>query len=130
MSAETNKATVRRLWEEVWNGRALQVCDEIFDEAYATHEKGWASYIFGVIPDVHFTIEDMIAEADKVVTRFIFSGTHQGEIFGVPGTGKQFKVTGMWLHRLDNNWIVEGKEWGEWDALGFMRQIGAVPVSN
>ena len=130
MSAETNKATVRRLWEEVWNGRALQVCDEIFDEAYATHEKEWASYIFGVIPDVHFTIEDMIAEADKVVTRFIFSGTHQGEIFGVPGTGKQFKVTGMWLHRLDNNRIVEGKEWGEWDALGFMRQIGAVPVSN
>jgi steroid delta-isomerase-like uncharacterized protein len=128
MPIKENKAIVRRLWEEVWNQKILTVCDEIFDEAYATHEKGWAAYVFGVIADIHFNVEDMIAEDDKVVTRFIVSGTHQGEFLGAPGTGKTFSVTGMWIHRLENGRIVEGRDWGEWDALGFLQQVGAVPT--
>jgi hypothetical protein len=95
MSVEKNKVIVRRLWEEIWNQKRLAFCDEIFDEAYATHEKGWATYVFGVIPDIHFNVEDMIAEGDKVGTRFTVSGTHQGEFLGAPGTGKTFSVTGM-----------------------------------
>jgi steroid delta-isomerase-like uncharacterized protein len=130
MSVEQNKAIVRRLWEEVWNQKMLAVCDEIFDEAYATHEKGWATYVFSGIPDIHFNAEDMIAEGDKVVTRLTVSGTHQGEFLGVPGTVKTFSVTGMWIHRLESGRIVEGRQWGEWDALGFLQQVGAVSMPS
>ncbi|MCB0144029.1 MAG: ester cyclase, partial [Caldilineaceae bacterium] len=69
MSTETNKAIVRRLWEEVWNQGNLSVCDEIFDADYAAHEKGFVPVLRAAFPDLHFTIEDMIAEDDKVVTR-------------------------------------------------------------
>jgi steroid delta-isomerase-like uncharacterized protein len=130
MPANQNKAIVRRLWEEVWNQKKLAVCDEIFDETYATHEKGWATYVFGVIPDIRFEVEDMIAEEDKVVTRLTISGAHQGEFLGAPGTGKTFSVTGMWIHRLENSRIVEGQDWGQWDALGFLQQVGAAPTPS
>ena len=127
MSLHQNKAIVRRLWEEVWNQNNLAVCDEIFDEAYAAHEKGFRAYFHTVLPDSHHTIEDLLAEGDKVVTRFRVTGTHQGEFLGVPATGKPISVTGMWIHRLENGRIVEGRQWGEWDALGFLQQVGAVP---
>ena len=127
MSLQQNKAIVRRLWEEVWNQNNLAVCDEIFDEAYAAHEKGFRAYFHTVLPDSHHTIEDLIAEGDKVVTCFRITGTHRGEFLGVPATGKPISVTGMWIHRLENGRIVEGRQWGEWDALGFLQQVGAVP---
>ncbi len=66
MSIEKNKAIVRRLWEEVWNQNNLDVCDEIFDAEYAEHEKGFAPVLRRAFPDLHFTIEDMIAENDKL----------------------------------------------------------------
>jgi len=127
MSTQQNKAIVRRLWEEVWNQNNLAVCDEIFDEAYAAHEKGFRAYLHTVLPDSHHTIEDLIAEGEKVVTRFRVTGTHRGEFLGVPATGKPINVTGMWIHRLAQGRIVEGRQWGEWDALGFLQQVGAVP---
>ena len=126
MSLHQNKAIVRRLWEEVWNQNNLAVCDEIFDEAYAAHEKGFRAYFHTVLPDSHHTIEDLLAEGDKVVTRFRVTGTHQGEFLGVPATGKPISVTGMWIHRLENGRIVEGRQWGEWDALGFLQQVGGL----
>ena len=126
MSAETNKAIVRRLWEEVWNQGNLSVCDEIFDADYAAHEKGFAPVLRAAFPDLHFTVEDMIAEDDKVVTRHTMTGTHQGEFMGVAATGKPVRVTGIWIHRLADGRIVEGREWGEWDALGMMKQLGAI----
>ena len=76
-------------------------------------------------PDLHFTVEDMIAEDDKVVTRMMLTGTHQGEFMGVAATGQPIKVTGIRIHRLEENRIVEGKDWGEWDALGMLKQLGA-----
>jgi steroid delta-isomerase-like uncharacterized protein len=130
MSSEQNKAIVRRLWEEVWNQNNLAVCDEIFDDAYATHEKNFRAHVKTIIPDSHHTIEDMIAEDGKVVTRFTITGIHEGEFLGVPGTGKPFTVTGMWIHRLENGRIVEGRQWGEWDRLGFLQQVGAMPTPS
>lgn len=128
MSLQQNKAIVRRLWEEVWNQNNLAVCDEIFDETYAAHEKGFRAYFHTVLPDSHHTIEDLIAEGDKVATRFRVTGTHQGEFLGVPATGKPISVTGMWIHRLAQGRIVEGRQWGEWDALDFLQQVGAVSM--
>ncbi|MCB0035474.1 MAG: ester cyclase [Anaerolineales bacterium] len=122
---EENKAIVRRLWEEVWNQNNLAVCDEIFDETYAKHEKRFAPIMRTAFPDLHFTIEDMIAEKDKVVTRLMLTGTHQGEFMGVATTGNAIKVTCTWIHRLSENRIVEGREWGEWDTLGMMKQLEA-----
>ena len=89
--------------------------------------KGFRTYLRTVLPDSHHTIEDLIAEGDKVVTRFRVTGTHRGEFLGVPATGKPINVTGMWIHRLENGHIVEGRQWGQWDALGFLQQVGAVP---
>jgi len=126
MSTEKNKEIVRRLWEEVWNQNDLSICDEIFDEAYAEHEKRFAPILKQAFPDLHFTIEDMIAENDKVVSRLTLTGTHQGEFMGVAATGKPIRVTGTWIHRLVGNRIVEGKDWGEWDALGMMKQLGEI----
>lgn len=127
MSTDQNKAIVRRLWEEVWNQHNLALCDEIFDAAYAAHEKGFVPVMRSAFPDLHYTIEDLIAEGNKVVTRFRFTATHAGEFLGVAGTGKPITLTGIWIHRLAGGRIVEGQQWGQWDALGFLPQVGAVP---
>ena len=126
MSTQQNKAVVCRLWEEVWNQNNLAVCDEIFDEAYAAHEKGFRTYLHTVLPDSHHTIEDLIAEGDKVVTHFRIIGTHFGEFLGVPATSKPIRVTGIWIHRLAGGRIVEGRQWGQWDALGFLQQVSGL----
>jgi steroid delta-isomerase-like uncharacterized protein len=127
MSAEANKVIVRRLWDEVWNRGDLAVADAIFDEAYAGHEKAFVSLIRAAFPDSHHAIEDLIAEGDRVVTRFIWSGTHHGEFEGIPPTGRRISVGGIWIHRLEDGRIVEGRDWGQVDWLGLLRQLGALP---
>ena len=80
--------------------------------------------LFNAFPDIHFTIDDMIAEGDKVVVRFTVRGTHQGDYLGVPPTGKQFAVNGIAIHR-----IVDGREVEVWDCvdiLGMLQQLGAI----
>ncbi len=124
MSLEQNKAIVRRLWEEVWNQNDLAVCDEIFDADYAEHEKSFVPRLRAAFPDLHFAVEDMIAEGDKVVSRYIITGTHQGEFMGIPATGKRVAIKTIWIHRLAGNRIVEGRDWGAWDAFGMLRQMG------
>ena len=62
-----------------------------------------------------------------MVTRFRFAATHQREFIGVAGTGKAVALTGMWIHRLEQGRIVEGRQWGQWDALGFLQQVDAAP---
>jgi len=126
LSAEKNKAIVSRLWEEVWNQNKLTVCDEIFDAEYAAHEKGFVPVMRAVFPDIHFDVEDMIAEGDKVVSRYTVTGTHQGEFMGIPATGKPVKITTIWIHRLADGRIVEGRDWGEWDRLSLLEQLGAL----
>ena len=126
MSIEKNKAIVRRLWEEVWNQNNLGVCDEIFDAGYAEHERAYAPVLRAAFPDLHFLIEDMIAEGDEVVTRYTFSGTHQGEFMHIPPTGKPVKIKCIWIHRLAGDRIVEGQDWGLFDVIGMLRQLGAV----
>lgn len=125
MREEENKAVVRRLWEEVWNRADLAVADRIFDAAYAAHEKAFVPVVRAAFPDSHHTIEDLIAEGDKVVTRFTRHGTHRGEFMGVPPTGRRVAVGGIWIHRLEAGRIVEGREWGQVDWLGLLQQLGA-----
>jgi predicted ester cyclase len=78
------------------------------------------------VPDLTYTVEDQIAEEDKVVTRYTAKGTHQGEFFGVGPTGKQIEMSGIQIDRFDENGkMVE--EWPEYDLLGAVRQMSAVP---
>jgi len=123
-----NKATVRRLWEEVWNSRRFDLLDEIMSPDYAEHERRFAPKMLAAFPNTQFTIEEMIAEGDRVVTRVTLHATHEGEYRGIAATGRQVEVKGAWIHRLEDNRIVEGKQWGFVDWLGLLRQLGAVIV--
>jgi steroid delta-isomerase-like uncharacterized protein len=78
-------------------------------------------------PDFHVAIEDLLADGDKVVMRFLITGTHQGPFMGVPASGVKVHVTGISIFRLANGKIVE--HWGEEDALGWLQQIGGLPKS-
>jgi steroid delta-isomerase-like uncharacterized protein len=141
MSAEENKnkAVVRRYIEEAWNKKNLDVVDEIFAPDLLDHEvdgsevksgpddiKSYlAGYYHRALPDVRMTVEDQVADGDKVVTRITVRGTHQGELLGVPATGKRIEVTGISVDRIEGGKIVEG--WVSWDRLGLLRQLGAIP---
>jgi predicted ester cyclase len=79
---------------------------------------------YSAYPDLHTTIEDMIAEGDKVVTRLTFGGTHQGTFQGIPPTGKQVTITGIQILRIADSKLVEHRS--EFDALGMMQQLGVI----
>ena len=137
--SEENKALARRSWEVVTEG-SLDTLEDVFAEVYANnfilHELDedivgiegltqFVSMIRSAIPDLRITIEDDMAEGDKVVTRWIGQGTHQGELMGIAPTGNQLTFTGITIHRIEDTKIVE--EWSNWDALGVMQQIGVDP---
>ena len=76
-------------------------------------------------PDIQMTVEDLISEGDKVVTRWTARGTHQGELFGAPPSGNRVEITGITVDRFSGGKFAES--WTNYDALGLMQQIGAVP---
>ena len=76
-------------------------------------------------PDMQATIEDMIAEGDKVAVRYTGTGTHKGELMGIPATGKQIAVTGIEIIRIAGGKMVE--RWEAFDNLSFMQQLGVIP---
>ena len=79
-------------------------------------------------PDLHLTIEDLIAEGDKVVWRLNSKGTHKGPFMGIPATGKTASITGIVIFRLENSRIMEG--WVNIDTLGLLQQLGVIPVQG
>ena len=137
MSTEDNKALVRRIFEEVWNQGKMALIAEFYSPASVEHtssgpvhgQEGLKQYIMlyrTAFPDAHYTVEDQIAERDKVVTRWSGRGTHQGPLMGIPPTGKQGTVTGISIDRFEGGKIVE--TWTELDALGMMQQLGVIPA--
>jgi predicted ester cyclase len=80
---------------------------------------------FDAFPDLQGTVEDVVGEGDKVASRLRWRGTHQGELMGIPPSGKQVDFTLQAIHRIAEGKIVEG--WVNYDTLGMMRQIGAIP---
>jgi steroid delta-isomerase-like uncharacterized protein len=138
MSNEDNKALVRRFYGEVFNKKNLAVIDDFLDPHIIEHSlpPGLPSGIEGskqfigmyltAFPDLHLTAEDMIAEGDKVVSRFTMRGTHKGEFMGIPPTGKQMTITGIQIPRVADSKIAEN--WINLDALGLLQQLGVVPA--
>jgi steroid delta-isomerase-like uncharacterized protein len=135
VSLEENKALIRR-WAEVWNQGDLDAVDEFVSDTYVRHdpntpevrgpeeEKQLMAMYLSAFPDFHFTIEDMVAEEDKVVGRLTARGTHKGELLGIPPTDKQVTLTMTETFRLAEGKIAE--QWVNMDALGMMQQLGAL----
>jgi predicted ester cyclase len=135
--SDQNKAIARRFFDKVWMGK-LDVADELLDASYVGHGlppgmppgpegfKLFVSMYRSAFPDVQYTVEDQIAEGDRVVTRWTARGTHKGELMGIPPTGKQAVVTGISISRFVGGKAVEG--WDNWDGLGMMQQLGVVPA--
>ncbi len=139
MGAEENKEKARRLLEEAFGGGKIEVLDEVLDPDFVCWDpnsetgeirgaetlKGEVEYFRNAVPDLTYTVEDQVAEGERVVTRWRATGTHEGEFFGVPGTGKRIEMSGIQIDRFDETGkMVE--EWPEYDLLGAMRQVGAI----
>jgi predicted ester cyclase len=126
MSAEEeNKAVVRREQEELWNHTGnLDAAEELFAPGAADAARQEAADFRRGFPDVVSTIEDLIAEGDKVVARWRSRATHRGEYMGIPPTGEEVEFTGISVYRIEGGKIAES--WNSEDQLCLMRQIGAV----
>ena len=129
MSAEANKTLVRREQEELWNHSGdLDAAEELFASGQVEAAKQEAADFRRGFPDVISTVEDLIAEGDKVVARWRSRATHQGDYMGIPPTGKEVEFTGISFYRIEEGKIAES--WTVKDQLGLMRQIGAVAESE
>jgi steroid delta-isomerase-like uncharacterized protein len=129
----------RRSFDEIWNNGNLDVADELFSRDYVNHDpaspeippgpegvKQLAKMYRRAFPDLRFTIDEMLATGDRVVTRWTGEGTHRGPLRGLPATGRRVRVCGISIHRMAGGRIVE--TWVSWDTLGMMEQLGAAQV--
>jgi predicted ester cyclase len=126
MAADENKAVVRREQEELWNHTGdLDAAEELFAAGQAEAAKQEAADFRRGFPDVISTLEDLIAEGDKVVARWRSRATHRGDYMGLAPTGKDVEFTGISFYRIEGGKIAES--WNIEDQFGLMRQIGVVP---
>ncbi len=140
MSIEENKALIRRGTEVLNRGNVTEISttlDELFVPDFVRHDpaggfrsrEDYKQFLFSLLAALpgQFTIEDlMIAEGEKVVLRYAFHGTHQGQWRGVPPTGKPVTFTGIFIYRIVDGKAVEG--WENADALGLVQQLGLIPA--
>jgi steroid delta-isomerase-like uncharacterized protein len=137
--SENTKALVRRAVEEVWNGGDFAAVDALVTRDVLIHASSPGNDIHGpegirqfygglreAFPDIHFTIEDQVAEGDRVVTRWAARATHKGAFQGIPPTGKQINLVGIDIDRIVNGKVVEC--WPVADELGLLQQLGALPA--
>ncbi|MDP9370315.1 MAG: ester cyclase [Chloroflexota bacterium] len=138
MSAEENKALIRRYFEAIDTRRDPIVVDEFLAPDFVSHnpspgfgsdregQKGAFAHFLAAAPDGYHVIDDMVAEGDRVVTRLTAHGTQTGELFGIPPTGKRLTMTGVAIHRIRDGKIAE--HWHEIDMLGGLQQLGVIPA--
>jgi steroid delta-isomerase-like uncharacterized protein len=138
MSLEANKEVIRAYVETIFNQRQVERADELVAPDYLDHtalpgqapglegaKQKWAMYLAG-LPDLRVTIEELVAEGDKVAVRRSYAGTHRGELLGIPPTGKQVRLGGISIFRLDGGKIAE--QWEQLDRLALMQQLGVLPT--
>lgn len=135
--SEANKALIRRLFEEVWNQKNLALLDEMLVPDYVgdypcgptiTRAEQLQQLIIATraaFPDIHWRVDDLIAEGDRVVARWRTHGTHRGDWRGIPATQQPVTMRGMSIFRIVDAKIREG--WGSADTLGAMRQMSIFP---
>jgi steroid delta-isomerase-like uncharacterized protein len=134
--SEANKDLIRRMEDAIFNQRNLDAIDQFISPDYVlrTAPEGMAAdrdavrgsmaaYLAG-FPDLRVEVEQLVAEGDRVVALLVYSGTHQGELFGIPATGRRIVVRQLAIYRIDGGQVVE--EWEVSDQLGLMQQLGVV----
>ncbi|MFC1718604.1 ester cyclase, partial [Candidatus Poribacteria bacterium] len=127
---------IKRHFEEIWNQGNLGLVDELLAANHVFHDpaapgvsghEAYKQLVTGyriAYPDIHFAIEEIIAEGDKMLARWTGTGTHQGELMGIPPTGVKVTTPGFTIIRIAGGKIVE--EWANWDTLGMMQQLGVI----
>lgn len=132
--AQDNKGVVRQFLREVINKHDPTARPDLFAPGYVSHfgsmppldHESWqhmaAAYFTG-FPDLDLTIEDEVAEGDRVAVRWTWTASHQGEFMGIPSTGKHVAASGMGIYRLADGQIAE--EWVSEDVAGVLQQLGA-----
>ncbi len=135
--SEANKKLVRRLIEEVYNTGDFNALDELVSEDFIGHDpaapepirgraglRAWVEMLRSAFPNLNVQIEDQIAEGDTVAARWTARGRHEGEMLGIPATGRDTAVTGMSIDRIADGRLVENRL--SWDVFGLMRQLGVL----
>jgi len=137
MSDTDNKAVVGRYYDEVLNQRKVDLIGELAAEDYVEHDpfpghgngrsdlKARAGLILGAFNPLVFTVEDVVAEGDRVVVRWSQTGTHSGNFMGIPPTGKEFTIAGIDIHAVREGRMAE--HWHVVDQLALMQQLGLIP---
>ena len=136
--SEENKALFRQIVDEMVNKKNLGVLDELVDANFLDHNpppgvapgtegmKEMMGMFFSAFPDLHSTIDLLVAEGDTVAGRMTTTGTHQGQFMDIPATGKRVNFTETHIARIANGKMVE--HWGNQDDLGMMQQLGVIPT--
>ena len=136
--SEENKAVIRRLVDGFWNEGKAEVIDEVYAADFVHHNpppgslstreaiKEFSVSFRAAFSEIHTTVDDMIAEGDKVVWRWTFRGTHTGHFMEIPATGKQVTLKGIDIDRFSSGSITE--RWDQADFLSLLQQLGVVPT--
>jgi len=135
MASTQNTATVQDFLDAAWNRGDTSVIDHTVAEQHVEHESDGDEVGRGhlketvlayrtAFPDLRMSFEDQIADGDRVVTRWIASGTHLGELNGIGATGRAAHVSGIFIHRLADGQISES--WSMFDQIGLLLQLGAI----
>ena len=124
--------------EEIFTEGNLDLADDLIAPDFVDHDSAMPEEVHGIegfkdfvrmfrsaFPDLHVEVQDQVAEGDKVATRWTASGTHEGELAGIPATGNWVEITGMEISRISGGKIAE--IWDNYDVMGMMQQIGAIP---
>jgi steroid delta-isomerase-like uncharacterized protein len=138
MSTDENKARVRRFYDEVVNAGRFELVDRFIAPDFVDHDgfpgltpdregvREFFETVRAAFPDLRFTVDDLIAEGDKVAARVCVRGTHRHEFLGIPPTGKEIATSVVDVIRFRDGLAVE--RWGITDTLAMMEQLGGAPV--
>jgi len=135
--SEENKAIVRRIFRDFLNAGNLEAANDLFAPDFVNHSPGrrttpdreglkqFIAYLHAAFPDVSWTIDDLVADGDRVAIRMTLRGTHTGDLFGIPPTGKRIDMAAMTILRFAGGKAVE--RWNVSDDLLLLQQIGVIP---
>lgn len=140
MAEQDNKALVRRYYDEVFNQRDVDLVDQLAVEDYVEHDpfpgqgdgrddlKARVQLILDAMRPLRFEVQDVVAEGDTVVVRWVQRGTQSGSFMGIPSTGREFTIAGIDIHRLRDGRMAE--HWHVVDLFALLQQLGAIPAPS
>jgi steroid delta-isomerase-like uncharacterized protein len=135
--SDTNKTVIQAFIEEVLNQQRLDRADDLVKENFVELDplpgqeqgreglKAILGALFSAFPDMHWVVKEMVAEGEKVVTRFVWTGTHRGVFLGIPATGRSVEVKGVVIDHLEDGKMADSRIL--MDTIGLMQQLGAIP---